>query len=69
MYSPGTYRRSARKTRGADSSTEPPLNFAKADQELQRQLGPEFCVYQDVCLNHAKNAGRKTTTDWTEIIK
>ncbi|XP_065213998.1 uncharacterized protein LOC135841114 [Planococcus citri] len=65
---PSTYRRNVRRTRGV-AVTEPPLNLAKADSELLQQLGPNFCVYENVCLNHVKSSGTKTPMDWEKIIR
>ena len=65
----GTYKRSVRTVRGIQTSTEPPLNLAKADRELVRQLGPNFCVYEDVCLQHVRMAAAKNAPDWREIIE
>lgn len=64
-----TYRRSVRTIRGIQTSSEPPLNLAKADRELVRQFGPNFCVYEDACLEHVRMAATKNAPDWHEIIR
>ena len=67
MLVQGTYRRSIRTIRGAD--VEPQLKLDEADRILMKQLGSNYCIYEDICLNHVKSARSKAGIDWTDIIK